>query len=721
MKRKLLIMILCLGLMLSSVSSVWAATFTDTGNGELAMAAAVLQGMDVVAGTSDTTFDPQGPLTRAQACTMLVKMMGLDSNLSTGAKKNYFSDVPSNAWYAPYVNLAYSNNLINGYGNGKFGPDDYISYGQLATIILRMLGYTTADIGYVWPADYTSFSEDLGISADFTIGDNSGLTRGQAALMLYRSLTCKTKGGRQDFYETIADVASTKEIIVMSVNAERNGSTGLIMGYSLSQNGETVYVTQENTQSQVLEGCSGKLLLNSSGEVTGFLPTESNTKDLELEGASLSYLTAGGTKYRIASTVLVLDSKGESSWSSGGYLKALAKKGQTVRVYFDSDGSVKYVYLFGGETENNETAALYRVSGYISAVSPSLVSTERVTIAGSSFQVSEAAAASFSAYRIGDKVSIYLDSDLKVCAVDKESIYSGMLGVLAADGKSVTLVGSGVKLSGKSVEFKDKQAGGLVNVTESEQGTLKCSAAEETQVSGDIDLEAMTVGTTPIAAQCYIYEWTGSGYLCSLEGVRGEASGDFGAITWTETIPKAQVSWCRKNAEGQVDVIILKDVAGSCYSYGYLDLYTDREGIDLGSGTLHAYNRAGVLTGANGSGQKSLCVITQDEGYCGVAYGYSNKNSTIVSVQTLSKFEISSIESLALTKDSSGNDQWQADSVNTSYDINDNLQVYNEADSSWSKGISTCLAFLESGYTVTMYYDRAPEDGGSVRIAVINK
>ena len=57
------------------------------------------------------------------------------------------------------MNVAYSEGLVNGYGNGTFGPEDPVTYGQAATLLLRMLGYTSAEVGSLWPLDYTDFSD----------------------------------------------------------------------------------------------------------------------------------------------------------------------------------------------------------------------------------------------------------------------------------------------------------------------------------------------------------------------------------------------------------------------------------------------------------------------------------------------------------------------------------------------------------------------------------
>ena len=55
-----------------------------------------------------------------------------------GAKS--FPDVPAGAWYAGVVSRAASLGLISGYSNGRFGPGDSVTRGQVAVILWNMAG-----------------------------------------------------------------------------------------------------------------------------------------------------------------------------------------------------------------------------------------------------------------------------------------------------------------------------------------------------------------------------------------------------------------------------------------------------------------------------------------------------------------------------------------------------------------------------------------------------
>ena len=46
-----------------------------------------------------------------------------------------FNDVPENYWAHSYISQAASNGWIAGYGNGRFGPADNVTYAALSQML----------------------------------------------------------------------------------------------------------------------------------------------------------------------------------------------------------------------------------------------------------------------------------------------------------------------------------------------------------------------------------------------------------------------------------------------------------------------------------------------------------------------------------------------------------------------------------------------------------
>lgn len=87
---------------------------------------------DMMKGTGSTKFSPDIVATRGMIVTVLYRLEGTPS-----VSKAHFADVPAGQWYTDAVNWASTNDIVNGYPNGNFGPNDPITREQLVTILYR--------------------------------------------------------------------------------------------------------------------------------------------------------------------------------------------------------------------------------------------------------------------------------------------------------------------------------------------------------------------------------------------------------------------------------------------------------------------------------------------------------------------------------------------------------------------------------------------------------
>lgn len=86
-------------------------------------------------GTGATTFEPDGPMTRAMFVTVLGRMAGVEAADYAGATD--FIDVAEGTWYAPFVKWAARYGITTGTGNGKFLPDGKITREEMAVFFVR--------------------------------------------------------------------------------------------------------------------------------------------------------------------------------------------------------------------------------------------------------------------------------------------------------------------------------------------------------------------------------------------------------------------------------------------------------------------------------------------------------------------------------------------------------------------------------------------------------
>ena len=91
----------------------------------------------LMVGTSSNNFSPNGTTTRGQIVTILYRMEREPNINATGT----FSDVPTGKWYSKAVEWAAKNEIVKGYGGGKFGPEDNITREQMVSILYRYAKY----------------------------------------------------------------------------------------------------------------------------------------------------------------------------------------------------------------------------------------------------------------------------------------------------------------------------------------------------------------------------------------------------------------------------------------------------------------------------------------------------------------------------------------------------------------------------------------------------
>ena len=89
---------------------------------------------EITNGTSDTTFTPNGTVTRGQVVTFLWRAENKPAPAGTG---NAFNDVPAGAYYADAVQWAAEQEITNGTTANTFSPNAGCTRGQIVTFLYR--------------------------------------------------------------------------------------------------------------------------------------------------------------------------------------------------------------------------------------------------------------------------------------------------------------------------------------------------------------------------------------------------------------------------------------------------------------------------------------------------------------------------------------------------------------------------------------------------------
>lgn len=111
----------------------------------------------VITGKANGIFDHDGQVTRAEFLTMLVRGFGFTSKGDTEGYK----DVPANAWFKAFVDIATSNGLARGIGANQFGPNNAINRQDLSVMIVNAIKVSHIKLPEV---DSEPFADDSAIA-----------------------------------------------------------------------------------------------------------------------------------------------------------------------------------------------------------------------------------------------------------------------------------------------------------------------------------------------------------------------------------------------------------------------------------------------------------------------------------------------------------------------------------------------------------------------------
>ena len=173
-----------------------AEIFDDLGSVSWAKEAIeALYEKKIVSGKSAKSFCPQDTVTRAEFVKMLVLASGKTEKAAIS-----FSDVCDKDWFYDYVAISVKNEMVNGFEDGSFKPNDEILRQDMATIIYRLLtakGISSANGEKAFKdsdkiSDYAKKATDTLSSLGIFSGDENGrfnpkksASRAEAAKVIY--------------------------------------------------------------------------------------------------------------------------------------------------------------------------------------------------------------------------------------------------------------------------------------------------------------------------------------------------------------------------------------------------------------------------------------------------------------------------------------------------------------------------------------------------------
>lgn len=607
---------LCLaGLIMVAPAS---AVFTDISDSRVSQTAAVLDALGIMQGVGGGSFAPGKALTRAQFCKLAVTAMGV-TDVSPYASYTIFPDVKHSHWAAPYINAAVRHpelkekSIIRGYADGSFGPNKIVSYGEVCTMLLRMLGYKEEDVGPFWPADYIAQAQAIGLTDGVTIADaRAAVKRGDAAVLLLNALNTDKKGEEGSTLLDKVASSTVKDCILLETGKTHSGlaADAALFYEDGVVDAESPRKTAGTLDSSMI-GVYGTIVIGkgSSKVAVGVIPNGNKTETYEVVNAAADRIvTTNGTLRPDRKTKLYISrdyamDEYENVWAN-------LQSGDTLTLYYNEYGVLQLMAVLPKTTAGAAHSFVYglatsrripaeytiikngakidasklkkydvvtldaanrqaivsdtRLSGKYQTDSTTYSHPSQVKILEQKFSVSSEAAATFKDMKLNDYITLLFDADGNVAAAyPKKDVSAEMQGIVTKIGgeKATVTLTNGLTLRDISIakDVKTDVMGRLVTVSQSGEKADLIRRTLSGKTAGNWSVAEGKLGSNAVSSKVRVYEEVLSGAPLNAINVSD--------IDLT-SVPASQIKYTVQDNAGTVTNIVLGDVTGESWIYG---------------------------------------------------------------------------------------------------------------------------------------------------------
>lgn len=711
-------------------------------------------------------FDPDAFLTRAEFSKIAAITGGMEKEAAgkTGSKK--FNDVNIGYWANGYINTVSDNMIIVGYPDGLFMPDKNITYQEAATVVLRLLGYSSTDLGDNWPYAYMEKAKYLGLLDGIQKNGEDYITRGDMCVIINRALMTDLNGKSDDLL-TKLEIKTSDEVLVIATKNEDSS-----LDYNQIKTSGGVYRIAEG-KANVNPYTKVKLVLNSDGEiinaVTTYVP--------EIKSATVDTITADAVYFSDGTNSKTLSIKDSTVCYKDGVLsdfktaRETLEEGAAVAFAYEKDGTLGYVLVkdveyvgpvvardgaeavirsLGAEAAesyirdglavsqsdieeydvcyyqpDNKTVYIYsdKISGIYEEAYPSKASVSSVDISGVNYQLETQTAA----YKLGEKSGSYtLNSRVTALlgrnggiadVVDMNASSASLYGVILSVESKISESGSDKGLQttyinmlngeGNTVSYKTTgdysgKIGYVGKLSFDDDGYARFSAVTEQIISGDVDLINKKIGDNWLSSDCKIIELT---YVP--ENNTGTAKAEKINLSDIGTrLEKNQVVYAVKGGSfGDVSALFVKNVTGGGYEYGVLQSSSMLETNTSVSGTYKVFTADGT--------SKTYRMSSYNSVSSGAGVKMVTDGSSLVSISSLTAAEVSAkLNALDNSRVKLGN---------TTYSVGSNALIVLSLGNKTLRLLSVEDAQQYIGKTARAYTDSPTKKDAVIRVMVITE
>ena len=149
-----------------------------------------------IMGYPDGTVQPEGEITRAEACTIFFRLLTESSRNYYFSKTNDYTDVNAGDWFNNAISTLSNAGIVTGYNDGTFRPNQPITRGEMAKIIANFANLNKGtksftDLSGHWSKSYVELAAGNGWIAGYPDGSfrpDQKITRAETVTMINRVL-----------------------------------------------------------------------------------------------------------------------------------------------------------------------------------------------------------------------------------------------------------------------------------------------------------------------------------------------------------------------------------------------------------------------------------------------------------------------------------------------------------------------------------------------------
>lgn len=157
---------------------------------------------------TDSGYELEREATRAEAATMLVRLLGAEEEALSLSYSAPFNDVAD--WSKPYIQYLYEKELTKGTSETTFSGSDICTSQQYIVFLLRALGYSESKQDFRYE-DALEFASDLHLCDKTILKNTPSFKRDDLCALSYSALAVTPKTGEKDLLTKLISSSAVKD------------------------------------------------------------------------------------------------------------------------------------------------------------------------------------------------------------------------------------------------------------------------------------------------------------------------------------------------------------------------------------------------------------------------------------------------------------------------------------------------------------------------------